>query len=278
MKCLSGRDKWWHNFDVSLLSIVDVMGVAVNESMVRVGSGRDVLGRVDNPVIRLPDGTPFIPGSSLKGVFRSLAESYLCSVVEGRIKSKYCNVDECPINVGSCNEFLTKCNALPGSTSSEVPEYCVNYGLFGSQDTFSHILFFDMLPKGGLVGSEMCIRDSSKPGTSIDRFLGSVREGALFTEEYIAPMTKWDFRIRLIGILDEDKGCWCCAKEVLAWLLEVFTSVGIHVGGRKSVTGALMRLDRDSVRVDAYKVVDGGIVKEEHDFSWLISELRKCKR
>lgn len=272
MRCLSSSDRWWHNFGVGLLSVVDITGVVVNESMVRVGSGREVLGRVDNPIIRLPDGRPFIPGSSLKGVFRSLAESYLCGVVEGRVKSTYCNVDECTIDVNSCGEFLAKCSALPGSTSSgsEVPEYCVNYGLFGSQDNFSHILFFDMLPKGDAIVL-------SKPGTSIDRFLGSVREGALFTEEYIVPKTRWDFRIRLIGIIDENKGCWCCAKEILAWLLEMFADVGIHVGGRKSVTGALMRLEKDSVRVHVYKVVDGKIVEEEHDFPWLINELRKCR-
>ena len=271
MNYLSSNSRWWHNFGVGLLSVVDIVGVAVNETMIRVGSGRDVLGRVDNPVIRLPDGTPFIPGSSLKGVFRSLAESYLCGVVENRIKSNYCGADECPISVDNCNDFLAKCSALPGSTTSEVPEYCVNYGLFGSQDVFSHVLFFDVLPKNNAVVL-------SKPGTSIDRFLGSVREGALFTEEYVAPGAKWDFRMRLIGVLDEYSGCWCCAKEMLAWLLEVFTGVGVHVGGRKSVTGALMRLDRDSVKVNVYKVVDGKIVREEHDFSWLINELRKCKR
>lgn len=268
---MSGKNiRWWHNFGKGLINVAEIVGTVVNETLVRIGSGREVLGQVDNPILRLPDGTPFIPGSSLKGVLRSLAESYLCNVVEGRVESKYCSILKGKVN--SCAEFLAKCSPLPGKTSGEgVEEYCVNYGLFGSQDVSSHIVFFDMLPKTNAVVL-------LKPGTSIDRFLGSVREKALFNEEYVAPGTEWSFRIRLIGVLDEHDNYWCCAKEVLAWLLETFSDIGLQIGGRKSVTGGLVKLKKNEVKVFVYKVVNGRSVREEHGFSWLINKLRECER
>lgn len=45
-----------------------------------IGAGRDTfsIGDIDNPVIKTPDGIPYIPGSSLKGKMRSLFEkSYI---------------------------------------------------------------------------------------------------------------------------------------------------------------------------------------------------------
>ena len=52
-----------------------ITGVLVNEAPLRIGTGRGELGGpTELPVEKLPDGTPYIPGSSLKGALRSLAE------------------------------------------------------------------------------------------------------------------------------------------------------------------------------------------------------------
>ena len=52
-----------------------ITGVLVNKAPLRIGTGRSELGGpTELPVEKLPDGTPYIPGSSLKGALRSLAE------------------------------------------------------------------------------------------------------------------------------------------------------------------------------------------------------------
>jgi len=62
--------------DLDRLSRLTVItGVITNECPLRVGKGRGELGEpTDLPVEKLPDGRPYIPGSSLKGALRSLAE------------------------------------------------------------------------------------------------------------------------------------------------------------------------------------------------------------
>ncbi len=56
-----------------------IEGVLINTEPLRVGKGAGGLGEVDLPVVRLPSGEPFIPGSSIKGVLRSIAESLVRS-------------------------------------------------------------------------------------------------------------------------------------------------------------------------------------------------------
>ncbi|GIU71804.1 MAG: hypothetical protein KatS3mg003_1283 [Candidatus Nitrosocaldaceae archaeon] len=52
----------------------------VNETPLSIGSGHDPSGILDNPVVRM-DNKPYIPGSSLKGVFRSTVESIVLITV-----------------------------------------------------------------------------------------------------------------------------------------------------------------------------------------------------
>ena len=62
------------DFDI-VRRVVVVEGILVNSSPLRVGRPGDELGSaVDLALEKLPDGTPYIPGSSLKGSLRSLAE------------------------------------------------------------------------------------------------------------------------------------------------------------------------------------------------------------
>src|SRR5258708_4086831 len=47
-----------------------------------IGGGRPTLSTSDSPIVRTPEGRPFIPGSSFKGAFRSVVEK-LCMAVPG---------------------------------------------------------------------------------------------------------------------------------------------------------------------------------------------------
>ena len=62
------------NFD-KLDELTIVTGILVNVSPLRIGKGKSELGEpTELSIEKLPDGTPYVPGSSLKGALRSLAE------------------------------------------------------------------------------------------------------------------------------------------------------------------------------------------------------------
>src|ERR1051325_310264 len=49
-------------------------GELVLQTALHIGGGDTTLGATDSPVLRRFDGQPFIPGSSLKGAFRSTVD------------------------------------------------------------------------------------------------------------------------------------------------------------------------------------------------------------
>lgn len=61
---------------MQLVKKLKLSGKIVAETGLRVGTGRDVyeIGGIDSSVIKLPDGVPYIPGSSIKGKLRCLFE------------------------------------------------------------------------------------------------------------------------------------------------------------------------------------------------------------
>jgi CRISPR/Cas system CSM-associated protein Csm3 (group 7 of RAMP superfamily) len=83
LRAVSNDYSAWLNFkrflglDLDYIrTYVEIEAVVVNETPLRVGSGRgEGLGEVDLPIVKDSNGLPFIPGSSLKGVFRSWLES-----------------------------------------------------------------------------------------------------------------------------------------------------------------------------------------------------------
>lgn len=222
------------------------------------------MGAVDNPILRLPDGTPVIPGSSIKGVFRTLAETYLCVVAEEKPKESRCT--EALGGVGGCQEFLEEC--VVETRDIEDDRKCINHSLFGSQKVFSHLIFHDLYPKENTT-------TYIKPGVGIDRFLRSSAEKVLYRDEYIAPGTKWVFKLRILDIFTGENE-WCCTREVLAYILNEFTERGIPIGGRKSVIGATIKLTNPQVYT--YEIKPGKVERKKQSYSWLIQKLNQCQR
>ncbi len=83
---------------MQLKDIITIEGQIVAKTGLHIGGSKDdiEIGGIDSPVIKDPNGDPYIPGSSLKGKMRSLTEW-----VEGKIESDgkvhTCNVPECPV-------------------------------------------------------------------------------------------------------------------------------------------------------------------------------------
>jgi len=143
---------------------IQFTGVLALRTALHVGSSWGEGSASDSPVIRTPDGAPFIPGSSFKGAFRSTVEKMAltagltsCGLLEG---------NGC---IGAQGEEMSAFNRLRRDSSWSGAQYlaeldarlCDTCKLFGSQYAASHIFFSDLLPppEDKLAASMIQVRD-----------------------------------------------------------------------------------------------------------------------
>lgn len=153
------------------------------KSPLRIGSRKGVspTSPIDLPVITINYGgtdTPYIPGSSLKGVFRSASEFVARS---SNIKN-ICQAGE------ECKQLYSNQLkiAVKGGNVSQIEgvlrNYCLICKLYGSAGYLSHIFLGEAYPE-----DPSRIARGVKTGIAIDRRSGKVRRGALYTVEYVEP-------------------------------------------------------------------------------------------
>lgn len=200
----------YRDFNASSYRITYIDGVLVNETPLRVGvGGEPPLGSpVDIAVYRV-NNMPCIPGSSLKGVIRSLFEQL----------------------ARSDGEFVHDPWSREAEDEAEKNDFCIVCGTFGSTSIASHVKISDAYPVDSRTASTFV-----KTSIAIDREFGSVRSGALFTEELIAPNIAWSFNMEIINIdvfpepNQNDK-----RARLLREVINIMTEHGIRVGARKTV-------------------------------------------
>jgi CRISPR-associated RAMP protein (TIGR02581 family) len=152
------------------------------ESPLRIGAGRNVakLSPVDLPVLLMridEKDLPYIPGSSLKGIFRAtsefIARSYglnVCLMGEG-CKNSYNDDLQGVMKTGDVEKIR-----------ATLSKYCLICKIYGSATFRSHINFEDAYPPEGHIPSR-----SVKTGIAIDRKSGAVKTGALYQVEFVDP-------------------------------------------------------------------------------------------
>jgi CRISPR-associated protein Csm3 len=153
-----------------------LQGVIEAVTPLHIGSGRSEMEieEVDMPILRAPDGEPYIPGSSLKGKLRS--------EVERLAKAK--GLDVCnPPNI----------NDMCGSTKNNVLDLCIGCRLFGTAGRRLSI------------ASKVKLRDAypvepveamlERHGTAIDRSTGTVSRAALYKVEAVPAGTRFGFEL-----------------------------------------------------------------------------------
>ncbi|MBS7631447.1 CRISPR-associated RAMP protein [Candidatus Bathyarchaeota archaeon] len=140
-----------------------------------IGSGKtDIeIGEVDMPILRAPDGEPYVPGSSLKGKTRAEAE---------RIAKARGHFICTPPNVQN----------MCGTLKRSPEEFCIVCKIFGTAGAIS-------------VSSKVRFRDAypikpvesllERTGTAIDRSTGTVSRGALYTVEAIPAGTSFNLEV-----------------------------------------------------------------------------------
>ena len=224
--------------DLDRLEVLTVVtGQLVNETPLRIGVGREPpLGSAVDiaPItIRFADGrtTPYIPGSSLKGVLRSLAEA----MVRGQEKEVHSPWDFEKIDA----------EAKDGN-------YCIICGIFGSTRLASHVRIYDAYPETEAL-------TFVKTSVGISREFGGSAPNILFTEQQVVPQVRWTFRMDVVNIRvfpepKDERG------ELLRRLIDMLVEGMVQVGARRTLGYGRLRLERGVYRV--YEVEDGKFVKK----------------
>ncbi|MHA1766094.1 MAG: type III CRISPR-associated RAMP protein Csx7 [Promethearchaeota archaeon] len=177
-----------------LLRKINIYGDLIAKSRIHIGAGRSqesLFIETENPIIKIKkDGIdlPYIPGSSLKGIFRSACESLLKTASFGT-----CNLDEnikC-YEVGRDLEILKKEN-VKEELLAKINELCYACKIFGGNGYASNIYILDALPR-----EIMNVQTGISPGIAINRRDGTVIRGAYFTFEHVNPNSLFNFELQI---------------------------------------------------------------------------------
>ncbi|MBO3842806.1 MAG: CRISPR-associated RAMP protein [Candidatus Brockarchaeota archaeon] len=216
-------------------------GYLTNISPLRIGSGREPpLGAtVDLAVLRiLYEGklVPYIPGSSLKGVFRSqataIAKSVGLDVCTGLSKEtcmdlkKIRDPDLGEQKLGDYVDLKLRHGDSKNAMKSFWENACLMCKVFGSPGYAGKLYFSDAYPidKDGTL---LSIRLGTRTGIAIDRRTGAVMERALYTVEYVEPGARFRFNIRCKNLPNYVLG-------LIGVILRVSNQGQIRIGGFKT--------------------------------------------
>jgi len=161
-------------------------GILEAVTPLHIGSGKPELeiGQVDMPILRDPDGQPYIPGSSLKGRVRAEAER-----IARERGMEICN----PPNTRNM------CGTIKRNQSPE--EFCICCRIFGTAgdvSVASKVKFRDAYPVGKV---ETLLE---RTGIAIDRKKGTVARGALYTIEAVPAGVKFGLEIVADNLSDDE--------------------------------------------------------------------------
>lgn len=256
MSGTSINNKWFTHF--SLVRELNMKVRYTTLSPLRIGAsrGKSLFTPVDLQVIRMMlngKEVPYIPGSSLKGVFRSTAEMLLR--LHGK---KVCNMGQCSkesIKDKSRDEYLQDAiheyNRTAEISAMEkiiniLEGYCLVCKIFGSNTYASHITFNDAYP----------IDDASigvKTGIAINRRSGAAQRGALYQVEFVNPGTSFYGNIKCINLPNYAVG-------LILYIIERMINTRIvNIGGFKSRGFGNIKIDIEDINGI---IVEDGKVKD----------------
>lgn len=219
-----------------------------NLTPLRIGSGKakTPTSPIDLQVLTINIGAeidvPYIPGSSLKGVFRSSAERILASK-----KISICYMGEgCKANYDKDLQTMIRNGASEDDIVELLQEYCNVCKLFGTATYSSHIQFDDAYPRLDSIPAR-----SVKTGIAIERRSGAVKGGALYQVEFVNPGSKFYGKINLINTPNYGIG-------LIAEILEQINAGYTRIGGFKTRGFGLIKCN--VLDINGLSLVDGKLV------------------
>jgi len=164
-------------------------GRLITESGLHVGGGRDNLTTTDSAVMKYIDDRPFIPGSSMKGAFRSAVERVALSLPGLRSCQLSKGVDpECPTMNASEDDDLA---ADEEKQLENLQKLCHTCRLFGAPKLAGKTRFSDLSVIAATWAGLTEVRD----GVGIDRDSERAMDQIKYDYEVVPSGTEFDFRL-----------------------------------------------------------------------------------
>ena len=219
-----------------LLRDTIMKGELINEGPLRIGAGREppLESTADLAVIRIRhqgEVKPYIPGSSLKGIFRTNA-GLLLSMKNPKIKPcdglarstcpdiKNISVNGEEIRLGNYIERRLREGFSEEAMERFFKGACLLCKVFGAPHYAGRLNFSDSYPlQPYTIGT--------RTGMSIDRRTGAVYKGALYTVEYIEPGAVFSFNLHARNLPNYVLG-------MLAATIRRISEGEVKIGGFKS--------------------------------------------
>jgi CRISPR-associated protein Csm3 len=184
-------------------------GDLVLRTAMHLGGGDGTLGSTDSPVVRRPDGQPFIPGSSLKGAFRSTVEKLALTIGLPNME-----LDALDLTSNWVKAFNTRRREKEWTEEQTVAavaaEWPVTAHLFGTQYTASKLSF-----------SDAYLRDEAesvvqrRDGVAIDRDSERAMDRLKYDYEVVPPTVRFGFELLLENPGPVDLGLTCLGLSEL---------------------------------------------------------------
>ena len=192
------------------------------KSGMHIGGGQTNLRGTDSPVVLTPEGDPFIPGSSFKGVFRSTVEK-LVGVIPNRNTCFLFLEGDCPTT--KQEDFN---NRRRGSNWSETQlvevlekELCDTCKLFGSPFAASKVFFSDLYVEEWAEATQL------RDGVAIDRDSERAVDRLKYDYEVVSVGSTFKMEIVLENPNDSDLALVCVG-------LNEFVGGMAGIGGMRS--------------------------------------------
>lgn len=166
----------------------------------RVGAERDTGVGTDLPLLRLPDGRPYVPGSSVKGVLRASTERLLAGV-----------------GIRVCDPLDPRARCGADREDSPWERLCTVCRLFGSPSWAGRIRCGDLVPDGPVT---TVVRD----GVGIDRGELKASDRLKYDYEVVPPGVSFGGEIRIEDRLPGELG-------LVLTLIELVDAGVISIGG-----------------------------------------------
>lgn len=227
---------------------------------------------VKKPIIKDALGKPFIPGSSIKGIFRSFAEALFSTEIglkhlnknNDENYKKPCNFNKMCLDTKENKDELKKLKEEQNDSKHEkIAQYvfnniCVICRVFGSAESSGKLLFSD----AKLIND--CVAEV-RTGNAIDRDLNVTLKNHVFDYEVIPKDTSFVFKLILENTNNEE-------RQIIKTLLYAAENEMMHIGG--NITRGLGSFCLENIEVGKF-CIDNIFKKEDlfnlvpyTDFEW----------
>jgi len=231
---------------------ISISGCIIVKSPLRIGGARIEtpyqLADLSTARIKINDHhVPYIPGSSIKGVLRSISEK-----IQASNNNQYCNPNRtCGRIHGKKIKNIRGRAELAEFINENFCDVCKIYGSMGLK---GFVFFTDAYPS-----SNETIKLGSKSQISINRRMGDTVRGSLHQVEYMYPGSKFDFNMLIQNLNDYQ-------LALLFASIKMINSEQAYLGSFSTKGFGRVAFLFENVSVKIFDPSESGIKKKLEDF------------